>query len=586
MVVVGHREMGGALPGESTTSDVMLALTLLLLPTTLAAWARRFAILTLIRSGPPAVPPRALLRLSAIATPLALHGLFEFGAYNDFIDRLAPHSHTLRVLLAIAPLYLAEVPRLAFATMAEGLLEARYDTEASHLVTPSLLPDWAEIWPAFRLRLGWPLLALVPACMLGGCLDLLQLHRPSYVFVFVTSAGMTLATVLFLILAAVVLPFWFRVSFGVRRQMPEPVGTTLRATAQLMGFSPRRVFMLPTGMRSMNAMMVGPLPVGRLLCLTDGILSTLDSRSLTGVLAHEVGHARMGHPGLLMLLAVVVPLMMLSPLRLLDMDSVDVTLQAVGLTVLMLVLWFSLRTLARRFEHEADVSSVQALGAEPCSRALLTVSSVTLPQAKSLRSRLLSLHPDEQQRLAVMRRYEHEPAFREQFDRKTRRLRRSIGLVLLGAIAFGAWFWMADWPYERVLSRYYSGDLVGAQEALQQLDEHPDRWRESLEHVEVELDAALELAPGARQWADVERQLVPAAWERGERVLLAQGPAAARTWFSLAIFALPDPTPVEYAIHDFCQAAADGQPELTHRLAHIIKRLGVPEKLEPVFRDY
>tara|TARA_R110002072_G_scaffold264409_3_gene423165 strand:- start:42732 stop:44468 length:1737 start_codon:yes stop_codon:yes gene_type:complete len=578
--------MGGSLPGESTVAGVLWAASLLLLPLLLAAFSRRFAVYSIVSSRSPMVPPRALLRLSMFATPLALHGLFEFGAYNDCIDRLAPSSHTLRVLLALAPLYLAELPRSAMATMAEGLLEARDDARGSHPVSRSLLPGWRDIWPAFRLRLGWPILALLPAVLLGGCLDLLQLHRETYVLVFVTSGGMTLATLAFLVLAAVVLPFWFRVAFGVKKTMPEPIGTTLRATAQLMGFSPRRVFVLPTGMRSINAMMVGPLPVGRLLCLTDGLLSMLDSRSLTGVLAHEIGHARMGHPGLLMLLAVIVPLMLLSPLRLLDVEEIDVTLQAVTMLGIMLLGWFSLRTLARRFEHEADVSSVQALGAEPCSRALLTVSSMTIPQARSLRGRLLSLHPDERERLAVMRSYEVDPAFREQFDRQTRRLRRVIAAVLLGAVAFGGWFWQADWQYERVLSRFYSGDLVGAQQAMSELKELPPRWQGALEHIDEELVAGLQLAPDARDWPAIEKQLLPAAWQRGERVLLAEGPAAARPWFSLAVYAMPTPTAVEYAIYEYCRAAADADPERTGQLARIIKRLGAPPSLEVVFRDY
>lgn len=586
MVIVAHREMGGALPGESTVAGVLWAASLLLAPLLLASLSRRFAVSSLVSTRLPPIPPRALLRLSALATPLALHGLFVFGAYNDCIDRLAPSSHTLRVLLALAPLYLAELPRSAMATMAEGLLEARYDVREVHPVSPSLLPSWGDIWPAFRLRLGWPILAFLPAVLLGGCLDVLQLHRPTYVLVLVTSSGMTIATVAFLLLAAVVLPFWFRIAFGVSKALPEPIGTTLRATAQLLGFSPNRVFMLPTGMRSMNAMMVGPLPVGRLLCLTDGLLSTLDSRSLTGVLAHEVGHARMGHPGLLMLLAVVVPLMLLSPLRLLDVEQIDVTLQAAAMLVIMLVLWFSLRTLARRFEHEADVSSVNDLGAEPCSTALRTVSSMVAPQSQSLRGRLFSLHPDEQLRLTVMRRYENEPAFREQFDRKTRRLRRVIALVLLGAIGFGGWFWQADWQYERVLSRFYSGDFVGAQQAMSEIDVRPPRWQIALAHIDEELAAGLELAPESRNWATIEEQLIPAAWERGEQVLLAEGPAAARPWFSLAVYAMPTPTPTEYAINDYCRAVADKDAVLTQRLAQIIKRLGPPPSLEPVFRDY
>lgn len=559
---------------------------LLLLPWLLAALSRRITVQSLVSGRSPLAPPRALLRLSAIATPLVLHAWFSLGAYNDGIDRLAPTSHTFRVLLALLPLYVVELPRMAMATMAEGLFEASYSARGVHPIAKSLLPRWSDIWSVYRLRLGWPILTVLPAMLLGGCLDLLQLHRPSYVFVLVTSGGMTIATVAFLLLAAMVLPFWFRIAFGVRTTLPEPLGSQLRATAVKLGFSPKRVFVLPTGMRSVNAMMVGPLPVGRLLCFTDGLLSTLDSRSLTGVLAHEVGHARMGHPGLLMLLAVVVPLMLLSPLRLLDIDQVDVTLQAAGIVLVMVAVWVSLRTLARRFEHEADVYSVRALGAEPCSAALQEVARMVSPRARSLRSRLLSLHPDEQQRVVLMQRYAVESAFRDRFDRQTRKMRRAIAAVLFVAVGVGAWFWQADWQYERVLTRFYSGDFVGAREAVAAIDQRPPRWRDTLQRLDKELAAGLELAPAARDWAAIEQGLIPAAWQRGERVLLAEGPAAARHWFALAVFATPMPTPTEYAVYQFCQAAEDGDSEMMAELAQIIKRRGVPQTLQRVFQDY
>ena len=94
------------------------------------------------------------------------------------------------------------------------------------------------------------------------------------------------------------------------------------------------------------------------------------------------------------------------------------------------------------------------------------------------------------------------------------------------------------------------------------------------------------MAPGARNWATIEQKLVPSAWQRGEAVLLAQGPEAARRWFSLAVSAMPAPTPTEYAIYEFCQAANEGDSDRMARLAHIIKRRGVPPSLERVFRDY
>jgi len=578
--------MGGALPGECNFDEHAWAFGLLMVPWLLAVFAGRCTVNSLVTGRRSVVPPRALLRLSAIGTPLALHALFAFGAYGDCIDRLAPTSYTFRIVLALLPLYLAELPRMAMATMAGGLLEVTEQAQEPRIVTRALLPGWRDVWPVIRLQLGWPTLMLLPALLLGGCMDLLQLHRPSHVFVLLTFTGTSIGSVLLVVVVFASLPAWFRVAFGVTSRMPEPTGTVLRETAKVLGFSPKRVLLLPTGMRAMNAMMVGPLPVGRFLCLTDGLIARLDNSSLTGVLAHEVGHARMGHPGLLVGLAFVVPLMMMSPLRLLDVEEIDVTLQAVAIVGIMSALWLGLRTLARRFEHEADVLSVRVLGAAPCSRALMTVSRLAMPRTRSLPGRLVSLHPEEKNRLQLMQRYEIDPAFRAQFDAKTRRLRRMIAAVLLVAIAIGGWFWQVDWAYERVVVRYESGDYVGAQAALAEIDERPERWRKTLTQVDEALAAALELAPNSRDWATATAQLLPAAWQRGEQVLVADGPDAALPWFTIAISVMPEPTATERAIYEFCRAAKDGKTDVMDRLARIIKRRGVSPTLEPVFRSY
>lgn len=586
LVVIAHREVVSVLPGQCTVENIGWSIWVLPVPWLLALLAGRFVRASLVSGRAPLIPPRALLRLSLIGTALSLHAFFSFGAYSDCIDRVFPTSHIGRVVLALLPLYLVELPRIMMATMAEGLLEVSEESDRPRVVMRSLLPTWRDVLPSIRLRFGWPTLVVLPAVMLGGCLDLLQLHRPSYVFVLVTSAGMTIATIAFLILVAMALPYWFRVAFGVVSALPEPTGRVLRETAQALGFKPYRVLLLPTGMRSINAMMVGPLPVGRLLCFTDGLISTLDSSALTGVLAHEVGHARMGHPGLLMMTAVIVPLMVLSPLRLFEVDAIDPTLQALMIVVIMLMFWLGLRTLARRFEHEADVSSVEALGAGPCSRALTMVAQLAMPASRTLRGRLVSLHPDEQQRLKVMSRYEVDPAFRERFRRQTKRLRQVLAGILLAATAIGSWFWVHDWPYERVFVRFYAGDYVGAKEALQVVADAPERWRDSLKRVDEELQAALELDPDGRDWESAQAELLPAAWQRGEQVLLADGPAAARPWLALAVSVMPSPTPTEYAIYEFCRAAEEGDSDTMADLARIIKRRGAPPQLEPVFRDY
>ena len=586
LVVVGHREFATHLPGQGVVDDLVWTLCLLTLPWLTASLGRASAMQALVSERRPYVPSSAILRVSAIATPVVVHVLFYVGCYGDWVDRLAPDSHTMRALLAVLPLYCAELPRLAAATMAEAAFESGYVTRSAARTSSVYLPGWDDVWPSIRLRFGWPLLALMPVVLFGVGMDLLQLWRLGYVFVAVTASGMSLAVMGFLLIVGAALPFWFRVAFSVRTAMPEPVGATLRETARRLGFSPKRLFVLPTGSRAVNAMMVGPLPVGRLLCFTDGLLETLDARSLSGVLAHEVGHARMGHPGLLTLLGFVVPVMMLSPIRLLDTEGGDIALLVALLAIGTLMVWAGLRALARRFEHEADISSVQVLGADPCSRALLTVSRLTLPASGSIRSRLLSLHPDEGVRLQMMRRYEIEPAFRARFDRQTARLRRVIAAVVAVSVAVGAWFWAVDWRQERVALKFFTGDFVGARQALDELDEVPERWRDSLARVRAQLDAADELQPGLEGWQRVEKALVPVAWDRGEEVLLEDGPAAAYRWLSLAFTVTPEVTTAQEAIVAYCKAAAERDPDRMTAAARIVLRLGVPRRLHAVFGDY
>ncbi|HEB53809.1 MAG TPA: hypothetical protein ENI87_11205, partial [bacterium] len=326
LVVAAHRELGMSLPGEATGESVALGFALLLVPLLLALVARQQAAFAMTSARRPLVPPRALLRLSALGTPLALHALFAIGHYGDCIDRLAPVHPAMRIALSLLPLYLLELPRLMVTSLAEVLVEVSGDERARRPLAPHLLPSARDVWPTVRLRFGWPILVLMPAAMLGLLLELLVLDRAAYVHVFATSFGLSLAAIAFLLLAAMVLPFWFRVAFGVERTLPEPAGSVLRSAASALGFSPRRLFVVRTGMRAMNAMMVGPLPIGRMLGLTDGLLVALDPRALTGVLAHEIGHARMGHPGMLMSAAVLVPMAMMAPLQLLDLDEADVTL--------------------------------------------------------------------------------------------------------------------------------------------------------------------------------------------------------------------------------------------------------------------
>lgn len=580
VVVLANCELAPTDPGAGSLATLLPALALLALPALLALWSLRAVRADLVRGRAGAVPPRALLRLSALATPLVVHALFALAAYGDWIERLAWDSHLGRIVLAVLPVFVAELPRLVVATVAQVSCELAAEVRGTGLA-PGMLPRLHELGPVVRLRFGWPLLLVMPLLLLGTGMDLMQAHRGLYVFTLLTSPGMALGSVVFLLAAVAALPWWFRFAFAVR-ELPEPPRARMQQIAGALGFPPQRVLLLPTGMRALNAMLVGPLPFGRCLCLTDGLVRELDVESLSGVVAHEVGHARMGHPSLLIAMVMVLPLALLAPLRFVDAAELDITLRAAAVVAAFSLLWLLVRALAHRFEHEADAVSVQALGAGPCTRALLVVSRLALPVAHGPVGRWFTLHPDEPRRWQAMHRYENDAGFRAGFDRAGRRLRFALGLLLLAAAAIGTSAWRQDWPFERIAWRLHAGDHRAALALAGEVVTVPARWERSWRALQQELAVAAAMGPAAADW-DAARAALEPAWARGEQVLLAQGPAAARPWFSLALGAIVRPTALQRAVHAYCDAAADEQPERMAALAAIVRGLGVPQRLHPVF---
>jgi hypothetical protein len=297
-VVFGSRELIPPIPGNGGPEQLLPFAALLCLPSLLVACSSWWLRQNLIRGRRGRVPPRTMLRISALATPLVLWLLFAEGGYGDFVERWVGGSHFATNMFLMLPVLAAELPRIAFGITTIAHCEIDEEIAGRRSISREMLPGAHELWPVVRVAMGWPLLLVMPLALLGLLLDALSLDRESYVFFLGTTAGSTLSTLAFLGIAAALLPFWFRIAFGVVRSLPEPTGTQLRHTATRLGFDPRRVLLLPTGMRAMNAMMVGPLPVGRFLCVTDGLVRALDADSLTGVVGHEVGHAKRGHPGL------------------------------------------------------------------------------------------------------------------------------------------------------------------------------------------------------------------------------------------------------------------------------------------------
>ena len=580
-VIFSVRELFPPVTGSGTVLGLAPFALLLALPPGIALAALRSIRQQLVSGRRAAVPSRALLRLSGIATPLVCWAVLGPGGWADLAARIAGSSHFADIGLLLLPVLFAEIPRLVIASAADYGVEALDSLAPDQAVAASSLPTWSDLRPVVRSRLSWPFLLLMPCTMYGLGLDLLQLHRGTHMFVLGTSPGAAFGALAFLAVAAVALPPWFRVAFGVVRSLPEPVGSHLRRTAASLGFGGSRVLMLPTGNRAMNAMMVGPLPIGRFLCLTDGILSSLDQDSLAGVVAHEVGHAKRSHPLLLMCLAVAVPLLLPAPLSLMHFPDLDVTTKALLLLVGVGVLLTLVRALAHRFEHEADAASVDALGAGPCTRALMAVSRLATPTTPGVLRRLLSLHPEEATRWNFMRRYETEPEFRARFRSNGRRLRVIAGSLLALAVIAAAITWFVEWRFEKAIWRFQSGDFRGASRLAADIgDDVPERWHEPWTRFREDLAVAIQVAPDAEDWPAARAGIEASAFRRGVEVLRSAGPAAAAPWFVLAHEV--DASALSGAISDYCRATDDARREDAKR---VVRRLGVPKGLEQVFAE-
>lgn len=589
MVVVASGPLWSVpLPGTGTTPVVLAELSLLLVPTMLAVASLRSARRELLRGRPNVVPPRAMLAWSALASPGVLLLLDLLGGYRDLADRLAFDDGALALLLGFAPVFVAELPRLAVATMAQLHVEMR-ELLPPGPVEPSMLPHLRDLVPQLRARLGWPVLMLGLVALLSGLLALLQRFEELEAFVMATSVGMVLAGGVLLVLALLSLPQLFRLWFGVHGDFPPGIGEAVRATAAQLGFPPGRVFVLPTGRRSLNALLVAPLPIGRFLCITDGLVHALDRVALSGVVAHEVGHARLRHPQLLAGFVLAVSVAILAIARLCMVHGSEPALLVAVTAVPAVLTLVAVRQLMRRFELEADAVSVETLGAGPCSQALLEAMRHAMPQPHSFLRSLLSMHPDESERVQRMHRHQADPGYRAAFAARGRRVRQGLLATVLVSLTL-AWFgFRSAWPIEYVAFRLGAGDVVGAHLAAPAaeaaLTAAGEPVRDEWQRTRTLLDAAFELAPAATDWPSAKAAFAERAWRRGELELLARGPAAAEPWLALHLAATSTPSDLERAIYAYCRAAFDEQPERVERLRRHIQQLGPPESLRAAFGD-
>jgi hypothetical protein len=155
-------------------------------------------------------------------------------------------------------------------------------------------------------------------------------------------------------------------------------------------------------------------------------------------------------------------------------------------------------------------------------------------------------------------------------------------MLLLAAAAAG-WSWYLAWPTEQAAARFLLGDFAGSRALVQEVggDVRASQWR-WWQNFRDDLDAAIAIAGDGGDWETLRPQLAAEGYRRGVEVLLHEGPAAARRWFSLATEDAGR-SPLRRCLLIYCEAAADNDPGRMAAASAQVRRLGCPAELEPVF---
>ena len=407
-------------------------------------------------------------------------------------------------------------------------------------------------------------------------LDVLSLSREMEVFVVFTNLGQTVGLLLFFGILCLALPFLFYLFTPSSGDVPEDTART----AELLGFPRDRIRILHSDNRLINAMLVGPLPGMRYLFLTDGLVSLLDTISLRGVVAHEIGHARAGHPMLLLVLVALIPLLLLQPLEVVGVFELDLSYQLCVFGFLLIAGVALAKRIAHRFELEADQLSSEALGgAAPCILALQKVGALAggSPTRSSFR------HPSEETRIQHLLVCDGDPWFRERFSRQNKNLRRGIAAGVLVALALSVWGHARVWSVDRLVLEFYTGRFAAAAATLAELPAELPPGREGVvSELREEIAVARSFYPDGGDWREIREDLATRAQARGRREFVASGPVVARPWMALGM-AQSAPSAKEISLYLFCDAVADGHNERAEELRqHMLSTFEFDEALRAV----
>ncbi|MGE0142487.1 MAG: M48 family metalloprotease [Planctomycetota bacterium] len=550
------------LPGESQAEHVVAGSVFLLTPW-LWLWIARASVRW---AGGVARVGSALTRTSALAVPTGMFGLVGVGGYLDHVHRIADGSNTTWAMMFLAPVL-----------WLEWSLGAARKSLGRTLMGDSTGEQEPTLASAWRMNL------MTSATLLSFsvAVDALESSPTLSAFLLTTTIGSTVGLLVLVGLAAWLLPILFRWILPASRTLPSHLSEGIHEIARRLGFQPRNVLSLDTGFRSVNAAMIGPFRWPRYLVLTDGLLACLDLPALRAVVAHEVGHARAGHPGWITLAIVVVPILVYRPIANLRLDAIEPHWLILIGAALAIVILIAVRMLMHRFEYEADDQSAEALGAPSCVQALARIGEI-FPGS---RFRSSFRHPSEHDRIRALLDHHQNPAQRMRFVRRGRHLRAAIAIAIIPLLAWSTLVHAASYPNDRAKMALARSEYAAALHWLDREASH--EILDQRQHLELRDQAtlALELATNTGDPSAPYASIAELAWARALEVVKASGPGSAHAAFKLASFGDGNRDCRLSAVL-WAKAALDGDQAFQTRVGrHLISLADTPEALRAIVQS-
>jgi Zn-dependent protease with chaperone function len=232
-------------------------------------------------------------------------------------------------------------------------------------------------------------------------------------------------------------PVGLRFLFPNERLKREPIRTVLLHLARSVKVEARDVLVWKTGLwRVANAAVSGLLGRLRYVFLTDSVLDFPEDE-VCAVFAHELGHAKMHHTTLYMVLAIsFVGFTLFLERILLALSPGNQILVFVCFAILF---WFFLfGYISRRFEQGADIFAARLVGAEALARALLRIFAFTGTEKRTI---LEWRHFPIERRVETLKRMSEHLPLMDKLLKTTRNA--MIVLILLVICGLGGYLYCA-----------------------------------------------------------------------------------------------------------------------------------------------